>query len=60
MTQKKQKPVCNRCGSSDVLADAYASWNMETQDWELASTFDKGSYCEACDGETRLEWIDHD
>jgi hypothetical protein len=58
MTKKKQKPVCGNCGSSDVLADAYASWNSETQDWELSNTFDKGAHCESCDGETSLDWID--
>jgi hypothetical protein len=36
-------------------ADAYAEWDVESQSSELAQTFDKGAYCDKCDGETRLE-----
>lgn len=49
------KMVCATCGSDDVKADAYATWNTETQEWECAQTFDKGAYCNKCDGETTLE-----
>ena len=55
---KFEKPVCSKCGSDDVLADAYAEWNVERQEWQLTTTFDKGSVYEHCDGECRLEWID--
>lgn len=47
--------VCSECQSTNVLSDAYAAWNEDNQEWELSSTFDKGAYCEDCDGETRLE-----
>lgn len=50
----KLRMVCRKCGSEDVLCDAYASWNVETQEWELSQTFDKGAYCNNCDGETRI------
>lgn len=46
--------ICYECGSSDVLADAYAVWNLELQMWEIASVYDKESFCNACDGETRI------
>ncbi len=46
--------VCKTCGSEDVLCDAYAAWNYEKQEWELSSCFDKGAYCNDCDGETRI------
>ncbi len=49
------KMVCKECGSDDVLCDAYAVWDVDTQQWEVANTFDKGAYCNECDGETRLE-----
>jgi hypothetical protein len=52
---KKVKMVCAQCGSDEVRADAYAAWDVESQSWELAQTFDKGAYCDKCDGETRLE-----
>lgn len=55
---KKQCPVCKQCGSGDVQADAWATWNMESQSWEVSFTSDdKGAYCNRCDGETRLTWI---
>jgi len=49
------RKVCSLCGSEDVLADAYAFWNAETQQWEVSNVFDKGAYCNNCDGECRIE-----
>lgn len=57
---KKEKPVCRKCGSDDVLADAYAAWNVERQEWQLQTTFDKGSVCNACSGECRIKWVNTD
>jgi hypothetical protein len=51
----KIKMVCKYCGSEDVLADAYAKWDVEARAWEVTDTFDKGAYCNKCDDETRLE-----
>lgn len=50
----KVEQHCKECGSIAVVADAYAQWNPGKQDWEVASTFDKGAACNDCDGETRL------
>lgn len=55
---KRQHMVCATCGSENVQADAFASWNFETQSWEIAQTFDKGSYCDDCDGECHIDEID--
>jgi hypothetical protein len=52
---KKVTKVCAHCGSEDVVADAYAEWDVESQKWEVAQTFEKGAYCSQCDGETRIE-----
>ena len=46
--------VCETCGSDDVFADAYAAWATTSQSWELVQTFDKGSFCNRCDGETTI------
>lgn len=54
----KKRPLCGKCGSSQVQADATASWNMDTQAWEVAFIGDKGATCEECLGETRLRWIE--
>lgn len=58
MTNPKVKMVCSECGSSDVLADAYAEWDVDAQDWVVQNVFDKGAYCNKCDGETRLEEVE--
>jgi hypothetical protein len=54
------KFICAACGSDDVLADAYASWDRDAQQWIVESLHDKGAYCAACDGETRLEMEEHE
>jgi len=58
MTNVRVKPVCSHCGSDDVRGDCYAAWNVDTQQWEIASdVFDKGAVCEPCEGETSLKWV---
>ncbi len=52
--RRKVRMVCKECGSEDVLCDAYAEWNYDKQEWVLQNTFDKGAYCNQCDGETRI------
>ena len=52
--KKKVNMICENCESTDVVADAYATWNVEEQKWELISTYDKGSYCNSCDDECRI------
>lgn len=47
------KIVCSNCGSSDVLRDAWASWNTQTQQWELENVFDE-AWCDNCAGSTSL------
>jgi hypothetical protein len=52
---KKVMMICGRCGGENVLADAYCSWNVETQEWEVANVFDKGAVCEDCKDDCRIE-----
>ena len=47
--------ICAKCGGQNVLADAYCSWSVEEQQWEIASTFEKGAVCEDCDGPCWIE-----
>lgn len=47
MPNNKIKYVCEACGSEDVVWDAYAEWNQDTQEFELRSTFDY-SVCNTC------------
>ena len=48
-------PVCSKCGSSDVVMDAWASWNTETQSWQLKQVFDH-TFCPVCEEEAKLDW----
>jgi hypothetical protein len=49
--------ICSACGSEDVQADAFAQWNRKAQQWELVTTFDKGSVCNDCDGECSIDEV---
>jgi len=49
--------VCGTCGSKNVSRDAWADWDVHTQDWVLGAVFDY-AHCHHCDCETRLEEIE--
>jgi RNA polymerase subunit RPABC4/transcription elongation factor Spt4 len=54
----KQIPVCPRCGSDDVAADAAARWDVQNQDWSVSDIFDKGHSCGNCGAENiTFAWI---
>jgi hypothetical protein len=56
----KMQMICRNCGSINVVADAYAGWNVETQAWEISNVFDKGAHCDECEGETRIDEVEWD
>lgn len=39
--------ICPECGSSNIVADAFATWNYTKQSWELSATLD-GRNCNDC------------
>lgn len=45
--------VCETCGSDDVVRDAWAEWDVGSQEWVLRTVFDQ-AVCETCDGETHI------
>jgi len=49
--------ICEECGSSDVMLDAWAVWDAESDAWVLGQTFDAG-HCAHCDGEARIVEIE--
>lgn len=51
------KIVCKHCGSDNVMRDAWATWNVELQEWELLNVYDN-AYCNECDGETSLKEVE--
>ena len=52
-SKKKVKPVCKECGSNDIKFDAWASWNVETQQTELDQVFE-AAWCEKCEDFRRV------
>jgi hypothetical protein len=55
---RRFRMVCDECGSEDVLADAYAQWDIDQQDWVVANVFDKGAFCPDCDGDARIAEVE--
>ena len=45
--------ICGTCGSDEISRDAWANWDVRTQQWVLGAVFDY-AHCHRCDGETRL------
>jgi len=43
-----ERLVCKECGSDDILLDAWARWNVKTQQCELVSVMDGGHFCNNC------------
>ena len=48
--------VCSWCGSADVSRDAWASWDIDRQEWVLGAVFDDG-FCHACECARGLEEV---
>lgn len=49
--------VCGTCGSNSVTRDAWAEWDVETQDWVLGAIYDY-AFCHSCQEESRLEEVE--
>ena len=52
----KTKPVCSTCKSDNVFVDAYVSWDVATETWQVENTFPKGGHCNDCGGECTITW----
>jgi hypothetical protein len=50
-------PVCSTCQSDDVVSHAIAQWSNESQEWQLASTFDQPAHCNGCNGPCGIVWL---
>lgn len=51
-------PVCPKCGSDNVVADATARWSSKQQQWKVSSVFEKGG-CDECGVEDiEFSWIE--
>lgn len=54
MPKTKLKMTCRECGSENVLRDAWAEWDYESQEWVLQNVFD-AAFCEDCEGECSID-----
>ena len=52
-TRKRVTYVCEHCGSSEVVSDARAAWDVHNQEWTLVGHYD-ASECLNCERETKL------
>lgn len=44
-------PVCNRCGSAEIVRDASAHWDTATRQWVLGGVYDCTT-CQTCEAES--------
>jgi hypothetical protein len=51
------KKVCSKCGSEDIVADAWARWSPEKDMFVLDTVFDY-TFCNKCEDETHDEDVD--
>ena len=50
-------PVCSACQSDDIIRHATVQWSNESQQWELANTFDQPAHCNCCDQPCGISWL---
>ncbi len=53
----RSTPVCSRCESDDIISYVTAQWSNESQEWELANTFDQPAHCNRCNGACEIVWL---
>lgn len=52
--EPKRKMLCSECGSTEVCLDAFASWDIPTQQWVLHNTYDD-AFCQSCERDCTIE-----
>jgi hypothetical protein len=52
----RSTPVCSSCQSDDIISHALVQWSNESQQWELASTFDQPTHCNNCKSPCDIVW----
>ncbi len=53
----RSTPVCTRCESDDIISYVTAQWSNESQEWELANTFDQPAHCNRCNSACEIRWV---
>jgi len=52
-TRKRVTYVCKSCGSTNVISDTSAEWDVPTQKWIVVGHYDAAE-CLRCEQETHL------
>ena len=55
--QLLRTPLCHRCRSINVVADAAARWNATEQCWQLSGVHTENVSCERCNSDCNLDWV---
>ncbi len=53
----RSTPVCSVCESDDIISHVTAQWSNESQQWELANSFDRPAHCNHCNGACEIRWV---
>ncbi len=53
----RSTPVCSNCRSDDITSRATVQWSNESQEWELANTFDQPTHCNNCNSACGIVWL---
>lgn len=57
-SKRKRKPVCPKCGSDNVQANAGVAWDIDTQSFDIANIFDSGHACNDCGAnDITFKWV---
>lgn len=52
----RAKPACSKCGSSQVMTEAFALWNERLQRWDVSELLDGNTVCNSCGQATEIKW----
>ncbi len=53
--EPKKQFYCLSCGGTNLVSDAATRWNIDKQEWVVASVYDD-TYCEDCEQDVRVEF----
>jgi hypothetical protein len=53
----KIKPVCTKCGSSNIILNAGVTWDSGREFHYVHAVYDDGHYCGDCGAEDSHKWV---
>lgn len=54
--EDQKRPICTRCGGTEVAVDGACRWDDATASWKTVSVFDDKGHCDDCGGECVIGW----